>query len=89
MAMRNRYNRRTTIYYDDDDDNIIGIAHGLTVYVGLTQARPKLLAHALHTPAANGAAGVTSYQSALPRFVRFSESCHLSSRARSRIHSSR
>ena len=36
MAMRNIiYDRRTTIY-----DNI-GIAHGLTVYVGLAQARPN------------------------------------------------
>ena len=36
-----RNDRRTTIY-DDDDDNI-GFAHGLTVYVGLAQARPKYI----------------------------------------------
>ena len=44
---------------------------------------------ALHKLAVNGAAGVTSYKSALPRFVRFSEKLQSSSRARSRIHSSR
>ena len=49
----------------------------------------KLLAHAVHTLAVNDAAGVTSCQSALPGFVRFSESLQSSSRARSRIHSLR
>ena len=53
-AMHNRYDRRIRRYNNDDDDDNIGIAHGLTVYVGLAQARPNQESTTVSAKTANG-----------------------------------